>query len=74
MLENYSNNELILFGKLVMAIDLLRDDHTSRDAVAMELDIDPEILTPLMNCLGQYKSTDLAEQLLKNNRHVFSLY
>ena len=57
-----------------MAIDLLRDGHTSRDAVAMELDIDPEILTPLMNCLGQYKSTDLAEQLLKNNRHVFSLY
>ena len=64
MLENYSKNELILFGKLVMAIDLLRDGHTSRDAVAMELDINPDTITPFMNELGSFNSSVLAEQVL----------
>lgn len=44
----YNENDLINIGRLIMAIELLRDGHATRDSIAMELDINPDILTPYM--------------------------
>lgn len=63
--ETYTTAELIQLGKLIMAIELIRDGHVSRDAVAMELDVKPEIFTPYIGNLARYRPTDLAKKLLK---------
>lgn len=60
----YNENDLINIGRLIMAIELLRDGHATRDSIAMELDIKPDILTPYMGNFGQYKPMDLAQELL----------
>lgn len=60
----YNENDLINIGRLIMAIELLRDGHAIRDSIAMELDINPDILTPYMGNFGQYKSMDLAKEFL----------
>lgn len=62
-MKQYTNQEFILLGKLIISIELLRDGHVSRNAVAMELDIDPVLITPFMNKLGSFKANVLAEQL-----------
>ncbi|WP_288774190.1 hypothetical protein [uncultured Eubacterium sp.] len=60
----YNENDLINIGRLIMAIELLRDGHATRDSIAMELDINPDILTPYMGNFGQYKPLDLAKEFL----------
>ena len=47
-----------------MAIELLRDGHATRESIAMELDIKPDILTPYMGNFGQYNPMDLAKEFL----------
>ena len=59
----YNENDLINIGRLIMAIERLRDGHATRDSIAMELDIKPDILTPYMGNFGQYKPMDLAQEL-----------
>lgn len=63
--ETYTTAELIQLGKLIMAIELIRDGHVSRDAVAMELDVKPEKFTPYIGNLARYRPVDLAKKMLK---------
>ena len=69
----YNENDLINIGRLIMGIELLRDGHATRDSIAMELDINPDILTPYMGNFGQYKPMDLAQKLLPYLKNWFFL-